>query len=83
MATEMSEHQDIMQAARMLGSRRSESPWIVSTIRRSEPDGREVYGVINGVRFVGRREHGEAPWWVSVERRAQPWERHPLTGWSG
>lgn len=52
-------------------------------IRRSDPDAREVYGVIEGVRFVGRRATSEAAWWVSLEKRPQPWERAPYTGWSG
>lgn len=43
-------------------------------IRRSEPDAREVYAVIRGLRMVGRRVlTGE--WAVSLEARRQPWER--------
>jgi len=43
-------------------------------IRRSEPDAREVYAVIRGVRLVGRQSpSGE--WAVSLEARRQPWER--------
>jgi hypothetical protein len=42
-------------------------------IRRSEPDAREVYAVIRGIRMVGRRVvTGE--WVVSLEARRQPWE---------
>lgn len=80
----MSEHQDITHAARMLcvPEARVERE-LARAIRRSEPDAREVYGVILGVRFVGRRERIDAPWWVTLERRPLLWDRHPLTGWSG
>jgi hypothetical protein len=48
---------------------------LASAIRRSEPDANEVYGVINGRRFVGRRVASGAPWTVSLEGRPKPWER--------
>ena len=76
--------QDLEYAARMLGVPESRvSRALAGAIRRSEPDAREVYGVILGVRFVARRENMAAPWWISLERRPQPWERAPMTGWSG
>ena len=76
--------QDIMHAARMLEVTEGRvNRELAGAIRRSEPDAREVYGVIRGVRFVARRENSEAPWWLLLERRPQPWERAPRTGWSG
>ncbi|MEX0683388.1 MAG: hypothetical protein WD472_08020 [Dehalococcoidia bacterium] len=42
-------------------------------IRRSEPDAREEYAVIRGVRMVGRRVV-TGDWVVSLEARRQPWE---------
>jgi hypothetical protein len=48
---------------------------LAGAIRRSEPDAREVYGVIDGRRFVARRARDGAPWRLSLEHRPQPWER--------
>jgi hypothetical protein len=42
-------------------------------IRRSEPDAREVYAVIRGIRVVGRKAV-TGDWAVSLEARRQPWE---------
>lgn len=69
----MTERQSIEHAARMLGvpEHRLERE-LAGAGRRSEPDAREVYGVIEGVRFVARRANLEAPWWISLERRPQP-----------
>ena len=73
--------EDIVAAARSLGvSQERVSRELASAVRRSEPDAREVYGVINGRRFVARRVASDAPWTVSLERRPQPWERDPHTG---
>ena len=55
---------------------------LARAIRRSEPDAREVYGVINGRRFVARRAASSIRWVVSLERRPQPWERAYGTGWT-
>lgn len=80
----MTERPDTLHVARMLGVTESRvRRELASAIRRSEPDAREVYGVIEGVRFVARREHTGSPWWLALERRPQPWERAPRTGWSG
>jgi hypothetical protein len=38
-------------------------------IRRSEPDAREVAGLIRGKRFVARRANGEAPRVLALEER--------------
>jgi hypothetical protein len=38
-------------------------------IRRSQPDAREVAGLIRGKRFVARRASGEAPWVLALEER--------------
>ena len=47
--------------------------------RRSEPDAREVYGLIRGYRFVGRlRGSG---WEMHLEARPAAWERINCTGW--
>lgn len=80
----MSERQDIQHAARMLGvaEYRVEAE-LASAVRRSETDAREVYGQVEGIRFVARRASTSAPWWISLERRPQLWERAPRTGWSG
>jgi hypothetical protein len=43
---------------------------------------REVYGHVEGIRFVARREKTTAPWWISLSFAWPPWERHPRTGWS-
>lgn len=32
----------------------------------------EVYGVVNGLRFVGRRASNSREWHVTLERRPQP-----------
>ena len=70
--------QDISAAARALGvSETRVSREVAGAIRRSEPDAREVYGVINGRRFVARREAEQVPWVVTLEHRPQPWERGP------
>jgi hypothetical protein len=45
---------------------------LASAIQRSEPDAREVYGVIKGSRVVA-----EAVKTRSGPSRAQPWERLP------
>ena len=50
---------------------------VAGAIRRSEPDAREFYGVINARRFVARREPGHSEWVLSVEARRQPWETKP------
>jgi hypothetical protein len=48
-------------------------------IRRSEPDAREVYAVIRGIRMVGRKAvTGE--WAVCLEAKRQPWERPGAEG---
>lgn len=66
----------INQAARMLGVPETRvARELAGAIRRSEPDAREVYGVINGVRFVARRVPRGATWTLSLERRPLPWER--------
>lgn len=77
--------QDLQFVARMIGvSEDRVRKELAGAVRRSEPDAREVYGVIEGIRFVARRQHSGAPWWISLERRLQPWEgRMPWTGWSG
>ncbi|MEO8538145.1 MAG: hypothetical protein ABI577_00275 [bacterium] len=68
-------NQDIVDAARLLGVTPARmSRELASAIRRSEPDAREVYGVINARRFVGRRDP-TGDWTVSLEHRPQPWER--------
>lgn len=38
-------------------------------MRRSEPDAREVAGLIRGKHFVARRASGEAPWVLALEER--------------
>jgi len=78
------EHPQVRHVARSLRvtEHRVEAE-LASAVRRSEPDAREVYGVINGVRFVARREKSQAPWWISLEHRPPPWERAARTGWSG
>jgi hypothetical protein len=40
-----------------------------SAIRRSEPDAREVYGLIRGRRFVARRERMGAEWELEMGER--------------
>jgi hypothetical protein len=80
----VTERQDIQHAARMLGvSYARVEAEVASAVRRSEPDAREVYGQVEGIRFVARREKSTAHWWISLERRPLPWERAPRTGWSG
>jgi hypothetical protein len=56
---------------------------LASAERRSEPDAREVYGRVRGMRFVARRAHCDAEWAIVLERRPGPWERAPRTGWTG
>jgi hypothetical protein len=67
---------DVTRLARILGVEevRVRSA-LASAIRRSKPDAREVYGVIEGRRFVARRVGHYADWKLSLERRQQPWER--------
>lgn len=73
-------NQDIVDAARMLGVTPAKvSRELESAIRRSEPDAREVYGVINARRFVARRVAETGEWTVSLEHRPQLWERAPQT----
>jgi hypothetical protein len=80
----VTERQDIRHAARMLGVPESRvERELASALSRSEPDPREVYGQVDGIRFVARREKTTTPWWVSLERRPGAWERAPTTGWSG
>ena len=68
--------QDIVATARMLGVTEARvSSELAGAIRRSQPDAREVYGVINGRRFVARRVAERGDWTVTLERRPQPWER--------
>ena len=55
---------------------------LASAERRSEPDAREVYGLIRGMRFVAKRTRVGAEWSIALERRPGPWERAPLTGWT-
>jgi hypothetical protein len=47
-------------------------------IRRSEPDAREVAGLIRGRRFVARRERDRTVWRLSLEERPA---RRPWGGW--
>lgn len=76
--------QDIEFVARTIGvSEDRVRRELAGAVRRSEPDAREVYGQIEGIRFVARRQHSGAPWWISLEKRVPPWERMPHTGWSG
>lgn len=69
-------YERLSEVARTLGvSEARIAREVGGAIRRSEPDAREVYGVINARRFVARREAERAEWVVSVEARPQPWER--------
>jgi len=75
---------DFERIARLTGTMPSEvRRQLASAVRRSEPDAREVYGLVGGMRFVARRQHIGAEWRISLERRPQPWERAPRTGLSG
>lgn len=68
--------QDLSAVARALGVPEArESREVAGASRRSESDAREVYGVINGRRFVARRAGDHAEWAVALEARLQPWER--------
>ena len=71
-------YERLAEVARMLGVPEERmAREVAGAIRRSEPDAREFYGVINARRFVARREPGHSEWVLSVEARRQPWETKP------
>jgi hypothetical protein len=75
---------DIERVARLSGALPSEVRHaLAGAQRRSEPDAREIYGVIRGYRFVARRPHVGAEWTVGLEHRPLFRERAPRTGWTG